>query len=165
MSDSLVRDAARGDAARVREIAAVAWRDAHAPLIGEERVAEFLAEHYTERDLRNAIASEKSAFLVAEREAVVGFVEVGPVDDPDTWSVYRIYVHPEHYGAGVGTALLDAAESRLPDSVSRLRLVVLSGNDRARRFYEARGFEFVRETPNEFDTRDAVYAKRLDGTV
>jgi len=165
VSDSTVRDAVPGDAARVREIAAAAWRDAHAPLVGDDRVEEFLAAHYTESDLRDAIEREESVFLVAERDDVLGFVEVGPTDDGDTWSVYRIYVHPEHYGAGVGTTLLDGAEARLPDAVTRLRLVVLAGNDRARGFYEARGFRFVREKPNEFDTRDAVYVKRLDGTV
>ncbi len=142
-----------------------AWHEAHAPLIGDDHVEAFLAEHYTQADLRDAIESANSVFLVADCERVRGFVEVGPGDGDGTWSVYRIYVHPDHYGEGVGTSLLDAAAAELPASASRLRLVVLAGNDRARGFYESRGFEFVREKPNEFDARDAVYAKRLDDTV
>ena len=37
--------------------------------------------------------------------------------------------------------MLSAGLDALPDSVERLRLEVLADNDRARRFYETRGFE------------------------
>lgn len=52
-----------------------------------------------------------------------------------------IYVDPEYWGRGIGTALLEGGIEALPDSIERLRLEVLSNNDVGKRFYEARGFE------------------------
>ena len=49
----------------------------------------------------------------------------------------RLYVDTSVQGMGVGSALLDRAKSLSPDG---LRLVTLERNERARRFYERRGF-------------------------
>jgi GNAT superfamily N-acetyltransferase len=76
---------------------------------------------------------------------VVGFASVSPTRDEDagaapTGEVTGIYVVPEWWDAGVGTALLSAAVAALNEAgFDRATLWVLSGNDRARRFYERRG--------------------------
>lgn len=49
----------------------------------------------------------------------------------------HLYVAPEHQGRGLGSALLDLAMSRNPGG---LQLYTFQRNERARRFYEARGF-------------------------
>jgi GNAT superfamily N-acetyltransferase len=54
----------------------------------------------------------------------------------------ELYVLPGAQTQGLGTRLLDVAKRRYVD----LRLWTFQRNDRARRFYEARGFVAVEET-------------------
>ena len=70
--------------------------------------------------------------------------------------VSHLYVHPDHQAQGIGPKLLAKA---LEDGAPR-ELWTFQQNDRARRFYEARGFELIRLTDgadNEEKTPDALY--------
>lgn len=51
------------------------------------------------------------------------------------------YVEPEHQGAGVGDALVEAVLSRVPAGRDRLVLEAFEAHDESREFYEAQGFE------------------------
>lgn len=53
----------------------------------------------------------------------------------------ELYVDPDWWGEGYGTALLEAGVNRLPHGVDELVVEVLAGNDVGISFYEARGFE------------------------
>lgn len=77
---------------------------------------------------------------------VLGFVNAGPYRDLDGpaggagWGqIYSIYVHPDRWGAGVGSTLLTAALAPL-DNARTTALWVLEANANARRFYERSGF-------------------------
>ena len=56
--------------------------------------------------------------------------------------VDHLYVHPDHHGRGIGTALL----SHAMDGQPLLRLLVFRRNVRAARFYASRGFRVVEHT-------------------
>ncbi|MEU0812096.1 GNAT family N-acetyltransferase [Streptomyces sp. NPDC005970] len=76
---------------------------------------------------------------------VVGWACFGPYRDRDLPSgdaeLYAIYVRPDLFGGGIGRALLTESVSRAAErGFPRLRLWVLEGNARARRFYERAGF-------------------------
>lgn len=62
---------------------------------------------------------------------------VGPRDAELT----ELYVHPDYWGEGIGTALLEAGIDRLPDATEGIVLEVFADNERGRGFYEAQGFE------------------------
>jgi GNAT superfamily N-acetyltransferase len=64
-----------------------------------------------------------------------------PFVGPDEAGLKEIYVHPDWWGEGVGTALFEAGCTRLPDDVAAIALEMLATNDVGRQFYEARGFE------------------------
>jgi GNAT superfamily N-acetyltransferase len=89
---------------------------------------------------------------VAERGgAVFGFsaTHLGTLD--------HLYVHPDHQGFGVDSLLLEEAKARVPEG---LELWAFQRNERARRFYEARGFRLVELTDgagNEEREPDARY--------
>jgi GNAT superfamily N-acetyltransferase len=77
----------------------------------------------------------------------------------------QLYVLPGQQGSGVGTALHDLALERLRErGNSRAKLWCLEHNDKARRFYERRGWELTDQTrvvpfpPNPIDVQ---YAKTL----
>lgn len=85
---------------------------------------------------------------------LVGFVHVVPGSDGHgrtVASLVRLYVHPDCWGKGTGTALLERAIDGLEtdgdgdgDSdadYERLELEVFADNEVGVRFYESRGFE------------------------
>jgi GNAT superfamily N-acetyltransferase len=74
-------------------------------------------------------------FLAEKDGNVIGVLTVG--DD----ELYAIYVHPEHWGTGVGQALLERAEAELSATCEVAVLTCMVGNGRARRFYERNGWK------------------------
>jgi ribosomal protein S18 acetylase RimI-like enzyme len=103
-------------------------------------------------------AGLRRARLVAPREGarnrvaeidgqVAGFVVYGPDTEVDTWDedeaaagrIWACYVHPDHWGQGVGGALVRHALRDLTEPVVHVWL--LEANARARRLYERHGFE------------------------
>jgi ribosomal protein S18 acetylase RimI-like enzyme len=71
--------------------------------------------------------------------------------------VDHLYVHPDHYRQGLGSALLRAAQAARP----RLELWVFQRNTAAIAFYEAHGFTVVEVTEgadNEEREPDALMA-------
>ena len=85
---------------------------------------------------------------VARRDGdIVGFVtfgiERGAYEQDETRGVVRnVYVDPTARGDGIGTALMDAAESSLRAAgATVLSLEAMAANRRAREFYRERGYE------------------------
>jgi GNAT superfamily N-acetyltransferase len=82
-------------------------------------------------------------------------VMTGMIAFRDDW-IEQLYVLPEAQGRGIGTELLDVAKR----ASACLQLWTFQRNQRARRFYEARGFALVEETDgarNEEKEPDARY--------
>lgn len=113
---------------------------------------------------------DDSAHFVALVDGTVrGFVDVRwganntkSFVGPDEAGVKAIYVHPDRWGEGVGTALLRRGLDALPDRVERVRLEAFADNEVGARFYEARGFERVEtgETEVAGETYPtAIYAR------
>jgi ribosomal protein S18 acetylase RimI-like enzyme len=107
------------------------------------------------RALYERVLPTPDAFvLLARRDGrAVGYVLAHVHDDgpDDTWptgarigEIESLAVLAAERGAGLGTLLLDVAEERLAAAgVHDLRLIVLTGNDAAQRFYERRGMRPV----------------------
>src|SRR6266481_9996661 len=68
--------------------------------------------------------------------------------------VRLLHTRPDRIGMGAGTQLIDAAKA---SGIGALELWCFQANERARRFYEARGFHAIRFTDsaqNEEQTPD-----------
>lgn len=78
-------------------------------------------------------------------EEIVAGVAVHPDDRvPTGWVLARLYVHPDHQGAGLGRELVDrAVASAAADGATAINLWVLETNELARRFYERLGWRLV----------------------
>lgn len=106
---------------------------------------------------------------VAEVDGViVGGVCVAVEErSPTGWMLSRLYVHPDHWGAGLGTQLLDAAiATAFAADADVIHLWVLEPNRLARALYERRGWQRVPgpTLPNEGTTAiDLLY--RLERPV
>ena len=124
------------------------------------------------RGWANGLAGDSAAAFVAVVDGTVrGFVDVrwGAENTksfvgPDEADVKAIYVHPDWWGDGVGTALLERGLDALPDRVERVRLEAFADNDVGARFYEARGFEQVETGETEIAGETypvAIYAREV----
>ncbi len=84
--------------------------------------------------------------VVAEEDGrIVGVANLGPKDDRSV--MWKLYVHPDVQGSGVGTALLDAIIDLNGDRP--LWLERIDGNDKVAKFYAARGFVEAETVANE----------------
>lgn len=90
-----------------------------------------------------------------------------PADEPVRIAeLYLLYVHPEHWGTGVGRRLHDAALTTLADSgFTRARLWVVRGNARAQRFYRTRDWSNDRLIKNVTDGDTTWVEERLSHRV
>ena len=121
-----------------------------------------------ERGLRRDRA--RDPVLVAQQDdRVVGFAVVGPAQDPEgAGELYAITVDPDHWGTGVGRALLAAAQAELARlGYAQAVLWVLPDNARARRFYQVAGWT-TDGTQRTTEVRGVVvaevrYRRRLQG--
>lgn len=105
-------------------------------------------------DYSSSIEGEVVEFVVAEiDDDIVGFGSL-KLDSPDGYEsraeaeVTGVYVHPSVSRRGIGTSLYEALERRA--RTHDVRTLGLSASLNAVPFYEARGFERVREYTHEF---------------
>jgi ribosomal protein S18 acetylase RimI-like enzyme len=161
-----VRPADVDDAERIQAVARAAWHAAYDDVFGAERVDQVVSHWWAVESLRGAAAATERTFLVASDAAgVVGVAEAVPhTSERGTYRLGRLYVHPDSWGEGVGTRLVDELLDRLPSGAERLRLVVLAENPTGVSFYESYGFERVEERTGETDGvehREYVYELSL----
>ncbi|NHN61142.1 MULTISPECIES: N-acetyltransferase [Halorussus] len=170
MDGTNVRPATTDDVGAVRRVARESWHAAYDGLLGAETVDAVVDDWYDPERLARPVEREDGVFLVAEADestdsGVVGFAQgvVGDGDDPA--ELPRIYVSPDRWGGGVGSALLARVEDRLADrGADRLRLVVLADNEVGNGFYEKHGYRVVGERESELAGRtvtDYVREKEL----
>ena len=75
----------------------------------------------------------------------------------ERWAeVYGLYVDPDRWGAGVGTALWGAVEAGWDQGIAAVALWVLRDNVRAREFYAARGL-----APDGAERRISIGSREL----
>jgi ribosomal protein S18 acetylase RimI-like enzyme len=105
--------------------------DAQQPWL-QERVKYSHADNL--RHFRDVVMREDEVWLAVEDNEVVGLLAFGE------HKVDQLHVEPRCQGRGVGTALLDRAKELAPKG---LTLFTYQRNERARAFYERRGFRAV----------------------
>ncbi len=143
----VLRPATRADARGVVEVFLASRRDA----------LPYLPALHTDDETRRWIADVDlpgGAWVAVADGRVVGFAALNRVRD----FLVHLYVLPEWYGRGAGSALLAKAKEL---SAGRLRLFTFRRNLRARAFCEARSFtvvDFNDGARNEEHEPDVLYA-------
>jgi len=173
-----IRPATPGDATGVRHVAEAAYHETYVDVIGADGVETLIEEWYELDDLRDRFesvppspgdADGHTRTFVADDGGVVGYAGAavpGSDADPQVGGLPTLYVHPDHWGQGVGTRLFDRARSYLAEfGVERMRIRVFADNDVGRRFYEDHA-DLVAEREDHLDPLDrdvatAVYEARV----
>jgi len=174
-----IREATTEDVWAIHETARESWHAAYDDLLSPDRVDEIVNEWYAIGDIESSIAEatdrDDVAFLVAESidpgpsqsglgEQCSGFAHVVPWPENDRVGyLARLYVQPELWGEGVGTALLDTLERTVTSVFDRLRAAALADNDVGVSFYESNGFDRVDSYESDLgdELEEYVYEKQL----
>jgi len=158
----VIRPGRADDAEAVARVHVETWQAAYAHALPNEQLAALSVED------RVPYLRRRPPSFVAEVEGeVVGFVGVGASRDDDAeGELFTIYVLPDHWGAGIGRALLEAGEEELRRlGHEQVVLWVLDDNPRARRFYEIAGWAADGKAQDVemfgFHLREVRYAKTL----
>ncbi|HWI31411.1 MAG TPA: GNAT family N-acetyltransferase [Microbacterium sp.] len=144
MTEVTVRRASVDDAAGIGRVQVQGWHEAYTGRMPQailDRLDVGRSTNAWRRVLAGVVAGDESDIWVAERaHTIVGFASSGACRDEDATpgrrELFAMYVLAEHYGTGVGQALVDAA---IGDAAASLWM--LEDNPRARAFYRRNGFE------------------------
>ena len=131
---AVLRNGVAADVAGIRALGEVVLPATYDP-IDPALTGLVLGEWWSVRSIAEQL--ERLPHVVAEVDGtVVGVSNLGQRDD--RWVMWKLYVHPEHHGSGLGARLLAATEELVPGDT--LWLEHVAGNDRAARFYRRHGF-------------------------
>lgn len=134
------------DARGIAEVHVAAWKTAYRGLLPDDTLKRLSVDE-AEKHWRARLAEPWGEILVLTRDGeIVGYVGYGPTRDEGAdlervGEIYVLYVAPQEWRRGHGTALLRAALDRLRQS-GKIEIVlwVLHNNQQAIGFYEAAGF-------------------------
>lgn len=155
-----VRPAGLGDIDAIAAVADAAWYAAYGGFLDPSTIAAALETYYDPGILEAAVAEDAIGFYVAVEEdekekenekqsGVVGFASVEQTWVDET-ELHTLYVHPERWGEGIGSALLERATERATaQGVDRIACGVLADNAVGVGFFESRRFERGRTTDAE----------------
>jgi len=137
------------DTKQVQSIAKTTWNATYEDIIPLEVQNNYLKSAYNDEMMKQRL--ERSFLYVAEVEdKVVGFANYSPVSDGGKVELAAIYLYPEFQGKGIGSALLQQAIKEL-EGIKEIYINVEKDNKIGMAFYEAKGFEIVKEFDDEFD--------------
>ncbi len=147
--DYSIREAAAPDADAIARLHVGAWQWAYRGLLPDAYLDGLSADIARRTAWRRQQLShgdyEGRTWVVERAGAIVGFADTGPARDEDaihgTAELYAIYLAESATGKGLGRDLLGYSLDDLHRrGYTAATLWVLTGNDRARRFYEALGW-------------------------
>lgn len=156
---ALVRDATPDDVPALCTFGAAHVGPHYAPLIGEVAAQDQVARWWDADVLAAAVAAGRVVVAATDGE-VTGVAQWGPGEAGPV--VYKLYVRPDHRGAGLGLRLLDAVVARLPAGTARLGIEHFAANARAGEFYEREGFtvDHVEPSPSGDPALAVVWRSR-----
>jgi ribosomal protein S18 acetylase RimI-like enzyme len=143
-----IRRAIADDAELLVELGAQTFSSAFAKDNSPADMAAYLATNFTLERLSDELADQGAIFFIAEVDQLAaGYAKLKQGDAPDCVSgdnpieIERIYTLPEHFGKGVGEALIKAClEEAKQRGFQSVWLGVWERNDRALAFYRKFGF-------------------------
>jgi GNAT superfamily N-acetyltransferase len=140
-----LRDATAADRIAVARVHVRSWQAAYRGLLPDELLDGMRPEHRAARYKFGGTGPGVPTTIVAVAEgSIQGFATLGTARDDDldgAGELYAIYLDPTAWSRGWGRTLVAAARDRLSElGYTSAALWVLSGNERAKRFYETDGW-------------------------
>jgi GNAT superfamily N-acetyltransferase len=173
-SDMLLRAAQPEDALAVARVHVRSWQAAYRNILPDEYLSQLRPEDRAAKyDFATRDPLKPQTIVAVEEEenpAIRGFATFMPVTDsemPGCGELCALYVDPQHWGKGMGMALLSAARTQMFEQGFRDAILwVLTGNVRAERFYRHDGWaaDGIRRKATVWDIEvdEIRYARQLE---
>ena len=148
-----IRMARPSDTPELADLHVTCWAETYPGLLPAEEIARFDRD-FRLRQWRGQIARGGSRIVIAPG---AGFAQIGPQREAGLAArgysdeLHALYLTRAAQGRGLGRALLAAALGPAP---GRLSALVLGGNDRACRFYDATGARLAERRPERIGTAE-----------
>jgi ribosomal protein S18 acetylase RimI-like enzyme len=135
-----LRRAEPADAIAVARVHVRSWQAAYRKLMPDDYLDQLRPEDRANKyDFGNLDPVRPQTIIATESGVIRGFATTAPAQESnmsDYGELYGLYVDPDHWGRGIGVALVSAARTRLFHLGFRNAILwVLVGNVRAERFY------------------------------
>lgn len=140
-----IRRAVADDAWAVATVHARCWHETYRQLVPDELLPAVTAERRFPPRVRVLSDPTIGSFVACHTEAgdVIGFADCGPLRNSArsvSGEIYALYLLASHHGQGVGFGLFAACvRELLGRGHISLKVSVLAGNQKARRFYQEAG--------------------------
>lgn len=146
-----IRRATEDDISGIQRAVANSWRQGYDGLISEETLVELTdspTEFYPEDRFQRKLNDDKLLFFVAlAGDEVAGIINFCWGEEnthnfvkQDGCQIRSLYLDPQFWRSGFGTALFETGLKGCPLSVDKLFVEVLSANKQGCAFYESVGF-------------------------
>lgn len=137
----VLRAAESADAMAVARVHVRSWQFGYRGLLPGEYLDQLRPEDRAARyDFATRDPQKPQTIVATHVGEIRGFATTGPSRDADLpgyGELLALYVDPDHWGLGIGVALVSAARDRLANlGFGNALLWVLMGNVRAERFYQ-----------------------------
>lgn len=144
--DYVVRQARRGDEAKVRAFGRALWFGETGQSNLDPYVSSVFAKYWDENYLRAVFAMPQAVFVVAQHQnEVIGIATSNlKVGEPQTAQLSRLAVLAAYRGQDIERALLHHCELALPRSATMLRTGVMQNEESELNFFIAQGFRGAR---------------------
>ena len=144
MTTDRVEAAAEEHLPAVSELAAVIWRAHYPGIITNEQIDYMLARMYSLETLREELRLGIRYERLLAGDDFVGFASYGPTEQPGTFKLHKLYLHPGRHGRGLGSLLLKHCECEVRRlGARRLMLTVNKRNAKAIAAYQRNGFQIA----------------------
>lgn len=134
----VIREMKIEDTERVKQIAAITWKDTFSHIMPIEVQEKTLREAYDNQTMEKRFTSS-ILFVAEEGGAVVAYAFFSSKNKEGKVLLESVYVHPDYQQKGIGTKLIHTGIAKLQPK--RLCLNVLEGNEKAIAYYKAKGFQ------------------------
>lgn len=144
-----VRPATVADAQAIGEIRVLSWQKAYAGMLPEDFLRRLSVEAAAQMWTDVLGGPDRSGTVLVVESAgcerhLAGFAAFGPRRDyagSEAGELYALYLHPRHWGRGLGAQLHGAViDALVEDGYRTAVLWVLAANERAKAFYVRQGW-------------------------
>ena len=136
--------ATEADLLAISKLAGVIWHACYPGIITPEQIDYMLVRMYSPETLSAELREGIRYECLLVREELVGFAAYGPAEQPHTFKLHKLYLHPQEHGQGLGSLLLQHCETEVRKlGAQRLILNVNKRNAKAIAAYQRNGFRII----------------------